>query len=138
VKSPIRQIVQNSGEEGAIIMGKIRENDNQSSYPAAIRLPSGCHPAAIRLPRLQALSGAHRKAFREDGVGNRSPPAWREMCQFGIHHVYEFICHYQACIYFNRNRHERLPLFVPGRAGVAVEVAHISDQPHVYRNICLE
>jgi hypothetical protein len=127
VKSPIRQIVQNSGEEGAIIMGKIRENDNQSSYPAAIRLPG-----------LQALSGAHRKAFREDGVGNRSPPAWREMCQFGIHHVYEFICHYQACIYFNRNRRERLPLFVPGRAGVAVEVAHISDQPHVYRNICLE
>ena len=27
-EEPIRQIVQNSGEEGAIVMGKIRENDN--------------------------------------------------------------------------------------------------------------
>ena len=32
-EEPIRQIVQNSGEEGAIVMGKIRENDN-----AALRL----------------------------------------------------------------------------------------------------
>src|ERR1019366_6103934 len=27
-EEPIRQIVQNSGEEGAIVIGKIRENDN--------------------------------------------------------------------------------------------------------------
>ena len=27
-EEPIRQIVQNSGDEGAIVIGKIRENDN--------------------------------------------------------------------------------------------------------------
>ncbi len=69
-KSPIQQIAENAGEDGAVVMNKVLENKDQQ---LRLRRPPG--------PLLRHGQGRHHRPDQGGALGAcRTRPAWRRCC----------------------------------------------------------